>query len=130
MSLFEKIFKSKAAVELDETKVKLKEKEDELEKINKKEQATKNGEPYINVIEIDVSKDRPGIGSIELDWNIYFVEFLKKHGYEGRDDEQIIDRWFTDLCKNVVLETYEQYEANNPSYVTKRKIDDNRTEIG
>ena len=107
MSLFEKIFKSKAAVELDETKVKLKEKEDELEKINKKEQATKNGEPYINVIEIDVSKDRPGIGSIELDWNIYFVEFLKKHGYEGRDDEQIIDRWFTDLCKNVVLETYE-----------------------
>jgi len=96
----------------------------------KKRIATANGEPYINVIQLEVDKGTPGIGSFELDWNVYFISYLREHGYEGKTDEQIVDRWFTDLCRNVVLETYEQYEANNPSYVTKRNLGGGRTEIG
>lgn len=96
----------------------------------KKRIATENGEPYINVIQLEIDQDQKGVGSFELDWNVYFISYLRKNGYEGKTDEQIVDRWFTDLCRNVVLETYEQYDANNPSYVTKRDLGSGRSEIG
>lgn len=100
------------------------------EEADKKRIATEKGEPYINVIDLDVDKKTPGIGSFELDWNVYFISYLREHGYQGKNDEQVVDQWFTDLCRNVVLETYEQYEANNPSYVSKRDLGDGRSEIG
>jgi hypothetical protein len=28
-------------------------------------------------------------------------------------DADVVDRWFTAVCRNVVLETWEQYEALN-----------------
>ena len=56
-----------------------------------------------------------------------FLAKLVKSGYVGRDDSQIIDQWFQDVCRHVVLETYEQYEAMNPK--TRRKDrEDGRTE--
>ena len=44
-------------------------------------------------------------GFFELDWNEYFVLKLKQEGYgeEGDPDEEIVDRWFRELCANVVV---------------------------
>jgi hypothetical protein len=47
-------------------------------------------------------------------------------------DADIVDRWFTAVCRNVVLETYEQYEAMNPErdrVVKTRNIGDGRSEV-
>lgn len=97
-----------------------------------KDLATQRGEPYINIVNIELDPESIGNGAIELDWNELFVAKLIKAGYRGKDDSQIVDQWFTDLCRNVVMETYEQYEANNPrpiSGVQKKDLGDGRTEV-
>lgn len=128
MNIFKKLFAGKEIEELKDVKQRLNELE-ELAKDPKKE-ATDKGEPYINILEIEMDPNSTGIGSFELDWNHYFIKYLKTNGYTGESDEQIVDKWFQDVCRNVVLETYEQHAAQNKTYVQKRKIDDNRTEIG
>jgi len=45
-------------------------------------------------------------------------------------DADIVDRWFTAVCRNVVLETWEQEQAMNPSRIIRTKdIGDGRSEV-
>lgn len=60
-----------------------------------------SNEPWVNVVNTDFDENNPRQGFMELEWNAAFIVFLKKHGYEGKNDEEIVDRWFTDLCKNI-----------------------------
>jgi hypothetical protein len=57
---------------------------------------------------------------------------LVRHGYmmSPKDtDADIIDRWFTAVCRNVVLETAEQYEAMNNRVVKTRDVGEGRSEV-
>jgi hypothetical protein len=98
-----------------------------------KEVATDAGEPWVEVIGIAIDKDNPGAGSFELDWNEKFIADLVRHGYmmnPNDTDADIVDRWFTTVCRNIVLETYEQEQAINPNRVVKsRDIGDGRSEV-
>jgi hypothetical protein len=97
-----------------------------------KEEATKRKEPWVSVLKVEIDPNNVGNGSFELDWNEFFVMKLLRAGYQGKDDVQIVDRWFQDVCRNVVLETFEQYEANNPrpiSGIQRKDIGDGRTEV-
>lgn len=58
-------------------------------------------EPWVNVVNTDFDADNPRQGYMELEWNPAFVVFLKQHGYQGKNDEEIVDQWFTELCKNI-----------------------------
>lgn len=66
-----------------------------------KEKATAKGEPYVKVLNVNMEKDNPGQGYFELDWNKPFVEKLRKSGYTGGTEEEIVDAWFTTLCRSV-----------------------------
>jgi len=95
-----------------------------------KDLATEAGEPWVEVIGIDIDKDDPGQGAFELDWNDKFVANLIRAGYQGRTDQDIVDNWFRTVCQNVVLENYEQEMAdpsNRPS--NRRDLGNGRTEI-
>jgi hypothetical protein len=73
-----------------------------------------------------------GMGSFELDWNAKFIADLVRHGYmmdQNDTDADIVDRWFTNVCRNVVLETYEQYEAMSNRVVKTRDMGDGRSEV-
>jgi hypothetical protein len=97
-----------------------------------KEEATKRKEPWVSVLRVEIDPNNVGNGSFELDWNEFFIMKLLRAGYQGKDDVQIVDRWFQDVCRNVVLETFEQYEANNPrpvSGIQRKDIGDGRTEV-
>ena len=100
-----------------------------------KEIATEKGEPYVNILSMDVDPENMQNGAFELDWNDKFVANLIRAGYQKdpKDtDSDIVDRWFTAVCRNVVLETYEQYEAMNPErdrVVKTRNIGDGRSEV-
>jgi hypothetical protein len=99
---------------------------------SQKDIATEKHEPYVNIIKVDLDPENIGAGSFELDWNEYFIAKLIRAGYKGADDSQIVDQWFQDVCRNVVLETFEQYEANNPrpvSGVQRKDIGSGRSEI-
>jgi uncharacterized membrane-anchored protein len=99
----EELEKAKKAAE--EALVKAKE-EEELAKLTPKERATRKKEPWISVLNTHVNKDNIRNGFFELDWNEYFVLKLKQEGYgfEGDKDEEIVDRWFRELCANVVVD--------------------------
>jgi hypothetical protein len=94
-----------------------------------KQLATERGEPYVNIDRVIIDPVHPGQGGFELDWNEFFVARLVKAGYAGKTDEDIVDQWFSDVCRNVALEIYEQIEANGPR-VNKRDVGDGRVEIG
>jgi hypothetical protein len=100
-----------------------------------KELATEQGQPYVAILSMDVDPDNMQNGSFELDWNDKFVANLIRAGYQmdPKDtDSDVVDRWFTAVCRNVVLETYEQYEAMNPErdrVVKTRNIGDGRSEV-
>ena len=54
----------------------------------------------------------------------HFIKQLWKAGYRDEDENDIVDRWFQDVCRHVVMESYEKDEA----MVTKADIGDGRTE--
>lgn len=94
-----------------------------------KEIATAKAEPYVNIDKVMIDPQNPGQGGFELDWNEFFVAKLVKAGYQGRDDEQIVDQWFQDVCRNIVLETYEQYAANDTSKIKRTDLGNGRSEF-
>lgn len=97
-----------------------------------KEAATKKGEPYVSVVSVELDPDNVGNGAFELDWNDIFIAKLVKAGYKGRDDAQIVDQWFQEICRNVIMENYEQWEANQPPetrIVQKRDLGNGRSEV-
>jgi hypothetical protein len=67
--------------------------------------------PWVKVIEVHFDKDNPQRGYFELDWNKDFVGLLGEAGYAGPTDEAIVDLWFNDLCRSIVLE--QEIEGNN-----------------
>jgi hypothetical protein len=100
-----------------------------------KQIATEKGEPYVAVLSMDVDPNNLHQGAFELDWNEIFVARLIKAGYMMKptdSDGEIVDRWFQNVCRHVVMETWEQEQAikNSGMYVQKRDLGDGRSEIG
>jgi hypothetical protein len=102
-----------------------------------KELATEAKEPYVNVISVELDPDDVGNGAFELDWNDVFVARLVKAGFQMKKDDtdaDIVDRWFQTVCKNIIAENYEQWEANQPvesrpRMVDRRDLGGGRTEV-
>lgn len=96
-----------------------------------KEIATEAGEPYVSINSIELDPDNIGNGAFELDWNDKFITQLVRAGYQSKPNEPedvIIDRWFQTICKNIAMENYEQWEANQPYDARPRIID--RRDLG
>lgn len=89
-----------------EAALKAVEEQTELAKLSPKEKATRKKEPWVGVLNTHVNKDNVRNGFFELDWNEPFVLKLKQEGYgeDGDLDEEIVDRWFRELCANVVVD--------------------------
>jgi hypothetical protein len=80
--------------------------QEELSKLSPKDRATRRKEPWVGVLNTHVNQDNIRNGFFELDWNEHFVLKLKQEGYgaDGDLDEEIVDRWFRELCANVVVD--------------------------
>jgi hypothetical protein len=100
-----------------------------------KQIATENNEPYVAILSMDIDPANLHQGAFELDWNEIFVARLVKAGYMMKPtdaDSDIVDRWFQNVCRHVVMETWEQDQAMRNSvsgYVHTRDIGDGRSEI-
>jgi hypothetical protein len=79
---------------------------EEQAKMTPKERATAKGEPWVSVLDTHVNKDNIKNGFFELDWNDLFIVQLKQAGYgfDGDPDEEIVDRWFRDIVRNMLGE--------------------------
>ncbi len=105
-------------------------KEEAIAKMTPKERATAKGEPWIAVLDTHVNKDNIRNGFFELDWNEYFIVQLKQAGYgfDGDPEEEIVDRWFRDIVKNMLSD-----EGLDPSrgagYINVIPINKNQSEV-
>jgi hypothetical protein len=100
-----------------------------------KQIATENNEPYVAIVTMDIDPANLHQGAFELDWNEIFIARLVKAGYMMKPtdaDSDIVDRWFQNVCRHVVMETWEQEQAirnSGAQYVQTRDIGGGRTEI-
>jgi hypothetical protein len=93
-----------------------------------KEVATAKGDPYVTITSVELDTDNIGNGAFELDWNDIFVAKLVRAGYQGKTDADVVDNWFKTICRNILTEEYEQWEANQPEEMRPRVID--RRDLG
>jgi hypothetical protein len=99
-----------------------------------KQIATENNEPYVAIVTMDIDPNNLHQGAFELDWNEIFIARLVKAGYMIKPtdaDSDIVDRWFQNVCRHVVMETWEQEQAIRQSgiYVQSRDLGDGRSEV-
>ena len=147
MGIFDKLFGKKAPLpepvktpevpKVKKPRKPRKPKEVKVEKeLTAKEKATLAGEPYVNILSMEVDPDNINAGSFELDWNEKFILNLSRVGYQMKENDtetEIIDRWFQQVCRNVALEVYEQAQAD-PELRDLRKMNtkdlgNGRTEV-
>ena len=105
--------------------------EEKKSKKSAKDLATERGEPYVAVLGMDVDPTDINSGAFELDWNDKFIANLARAGYQGKTDADMVDQWFQNVCRNIVLETWEQEQAMNNSsrFTQSRDIGDGRREV-
>jgi hypothetical protein len=99
-------------------------------KLTPKERATRKGEPWVSVLDTHVNKDNIRNGFFELDWNDIFIVQLKQagYGYDGDPDEEIVDRWFRDLARNMLSEDG-QDPNRGAGYINVTKLAGGKAEI-
>ena len=127
------LFKKKEKVKPEEvSKV-----ETKTKKKSAKDIATEKGEAWVSVLSVELDPENIGNGAFELDWNEKFIVNLVRAGYQLKKDDTdavMVDRWFADICKNIIAENYEQWEANQPigdrpREINRKDIGDGRTEV-
>lgn len=119
MGIFDRFLKKKPEIKAEAPRPKKK---------SDKDIATERGEPYVAILSVELDPENIGNGAFELDWNDKFIANLVRAGYQGKTDADMVDQWFADVCRNVIAENYEQWEANQPFEARPRVID--RRDLG
>ena len=104
--------------------------QEDLAKMTPKERATELKEPWVAVLDTKVNPDNIRNGFFELDWNEYFIVQLKEAGYgfDGDPDEEIVDRWFRDLARNILAEEGQDV-SRGAGYINVIPIEKGRSEV-
>ena len=124
-----------AAVEAVKEAAKAKEQEQEakeaerLAKLTPKDLATEKKEPYIAVMETKLNPDNPRNGFFELDWNEFFILQLRDAGYFGETDEELVDKRFQDLCRNIGSESGVDMDRRGAGYINVNNLGNGKSEI-
>ena len=66
-----------------------------------KKRAGLKNEPWIAIIDSGFDPDQ-GVEGVffEFDWNQQWIDYLRTNGYVGHSDEQVVDDWFSVVCRN------------------------------
>jgi len=104
--------------------------EQEESKLSAKERATRRKEPWVGVLDTHVNKDNIRNGFFELDWNEFFIVQLKQAGYgfDGDKEEEIVDRWFRDIVRNILAEEGQDI-SRGAGFINVTKINETKSEV-
>jgi hypothetical protein len=142
MGLFDRFFKKQKKTKVEEPVQEKKPRKPKVKKeikLSDKEIATQNNEPYIHITKMSVDPNNINNGAFELDFNDKFVLNLVRAGYKVKptdSDNEIVDRWFQTVCRNIALELYEQDQADPENryraemrVVLSKDLGDGRSEV-
>ena len=103
---------------------------EEEAKLSPKERATFHKQPWVSVLDTHVNKDNIRNGFFELDWNEYFIVELKRNGYglDGDPEEEIVDRWFRDIVRNILAEEGQDV-SRGAGFINVTKLNDTKSEV-
>jgi hypothetical protein len=93
-----------------------------------KTMAIAHNEPWVGITEHGYNSEE-GIDGLffELDWNDQWVDYLKLNGYIGFTSEQIVDQWFSDVCRSqasVVVDDMQPVPFNSRRVINRLKDGD------
>lgn len=93
-----------------------------------KKVATIKKEPWVRVASSSYDPQEGVDGfSFELDYNQFFLQFLKENGYTGLRDDEIVEEWFNDISKS---ELVAELEADMSIPKTSIQQENVKTESG
>lgn len=76
-----------------------------------REKKRSSSEPWVEIVSEQYDEDTKQV-SIKLDWNKAFIKMLRRSGYSGRDDQEIIDKWFKRLSEDIAGDLHsERFDA-------------------
>lgn len=84
---------------LEEMSDRLKQVEEKAVEVLPEPIVVENTEPYVNLKGTDIDKD--GRVKIELDWNDAFIAELRSSGYQGTEDEVVVQKWLVHLANDI-----------------------------
>jgi hypothetical protein len=117
------LFKSRKQKEAEKYKV-------QAAPLDPKEAANAKKEPWVAVLQTHVNPESPKNGFFELDWNEHFVLMLRNNGYTGVTEEEIVDQWFSDLCREVGSEeNVPGMDRRGAGYINVNNLGNGRTEV-
>lgn len=99
-----------------------------------KQAATLHGVPWFQPIDVRYERLPGGSGRFhfEYDWNDLHIEELRKQGYEGYTEEEIIENWLIESARQVLPDPYsitEQEDVDRqPTRATRKRSRGGKTE--
>ena len=122
--------KTKATTKKKTTEVAPKKGQIRLAAEKEKAAATRRGEPWVGVLNTEFDPENPSSGYFELDWNPGFVAKLLRAGFNGKNEEDIVNLWFEALCKNALADTYEEVtQMQGTTFIQRKRTEDGKTEV-
>jgi membrane carboxypeptidase/penicillin-binding protein len=100
-----------------------------IAKLSPKELANEKKEPWVAVLDTHVNQDNVRNGFFELDWNEFFVLQLRSAGYSGTTDEEIVDKWFQELCRNVGADSGVDMERRGSGFINVNNLGNGKSEV-
>ena len=101
----------------------------ESKPLDAKATATIKKEPWVGVLDTHVNVENPRNGFFELDWNEYFVLMLTKNGYRGTTEEEKVDQWFGDLCREIGGEEGVPMDRRGMGYINVNNLGNGKSEV-
>lgn len=127
------LFKSKKQLEAEKytaDTLRAQQEAERISKLNPKDQANEKKEPWVTVLQTHVNPENPRNGFFELDWNEHFVLMLRNNGYTGTSEEEIVDQWFSDLCREVGSEeNVPGLDRRGSGYINVNKLGNGKSEV-
>lgn len=86
-----------------------------MKKIDKngyeKAKATIENQPWIGIVDhgFDATQGINGV-FFEFDWNDQWIEYLRLNGYVGTSDDQMVEQWFSDVCRMQMISDMSEEE--------------------
>lgn len=64
-----------------------------------------SNEPWVEVVSESYDESTKQV-EIKLDWNTAFIKMLRANGYSGRDEQEIVDKWFKRLSEDIASDLH------------------------